>query len=97
MFRIIPSKIVEFKEYYENNKETFTQKRKEYYKDNKEKLKQSSAEKVQCDCDLLHFCIKNENIIKKEYTGYIFDKVNKQNGLFQYTVFLPELKLYSRI
>ena len=37
------------------------------------------------------------NIIDKEYDGYVFDKINRNDGLFQYIVFLPELKLSSRI
>ena len=53
--------------------------------------------KIQCDCDLLHLCVNNEAIMEKEYTGYVFDKINKNNGFFQYVVFLPELKLSSRI
>ena len=56
-----------------------------------------SIRKVQCDCNLLHLCTNNEEIIKKEYDGYVFDKINRNDGLFQYMVFLPELKLSSRI
>jgi hypothetical protein len=33
----------------------------------------------------------------KEYDGYIFDKILRNDGLFQFMVFLPELKLSSRI
>jgi hypothetical protein len=33
----------------------------------------------------------------KEYDGYLFDKINRNDGLFQFVVFLPELKLSSRI
>lgn len=53
--------------------------------------------KVQCDCSLLDTCCNSPEIMDKEYDGYIFDKINKNNGLFQYIVFLPELKLSSRI
>jgi hypothetical protein len=35
--------------------------------------------------------------MEKEYDGYVFDKINRNDGLFQYMVFLPELKLSSRI
>ena len=28
---------------------------------------------------------------------YLFDKINRNDGLYQYIVFLPELKLSSRI
>jgi len=56
-----------------------------------------SIRKVQCDCTLLDLCANNADIIDKEYDGYIFDKINRNDGLFQYIVFLPELKLSSRI
>jgi hypothetical protein len=56
-----------------------------------------SIRKVQCDCNLLNLCVNNENIMEKEYDGYVFDKINRNDGLFQYMVFLPELKLSSRI
>jgi exoribonuclease R len=56
-----------------------------------------SIRKVQCDCTLLDLCANNTDVIDKEYNGYIFDKINRNDGLFQYIVFLPELKLSSRI
>jgi len=56
-----------------------------------------SIRKVQCDCTLLDLCANNTDVIDKEYDGYIFDKINRNDGLFQYIVFLPELKLSSRI
>ena len=56
-----------------------------------------SIRKVQCDCTLLDLCANNSDLIDKEYDGYVFDKINRNDGLFQYIVFLPELKLSSRI
>jgi hypothetical protein len=56
-----------------------------------------SIRKVQCDCTLLDLCANNTDIIDKEYDGYVFDKITRNDGLFQYIVFLPELKLSSRI
>jgi exoribonuclease R len=56
-----------------------------------------SIRKVQCDCSLLDLCHSNPKIMDKEYDGYLFDKINKNDGLYQYVVFLPELKLSSRI
>jgi exoribonuclease R len=56
-----------------------------------------SIRKVQCDCTLLDLCSNNADVLNKEYDGYIFDKINRNDGLFQYIVFLPELKLSSRI
>jgi hypothetical protein len=56
-----------------------------------------SIRKVQCDCTLLDLCHNNPYVMDKEYDGYLFDKINRNDGLYQYIVFLPELKLSSRI
>ena len=56
-----------------------------------------SIKKVQNDCSLLDLCANNIHIMEKEYTGYIFDKIYRNDNLYQYIVFLPELKLSSRI
>jgi hypothetical protein len=56
-----------------------------------------SIRKVQCDCSLLDLCHNNPEVMDKEYDGYLVDKINRNDGLFQFVVFLPELKLSSRI
>lgn len=56
-----------------------------------------SIRKVQCDCNLLDLCSNSPEIMDKIYDGYIFDKILRDDGLSQYIVFLPELKLSSRI
>jgi exoribonuclease R len=56
-----------------------------------------SIRKVQCDCSLLDLCYNSPEIMEKEYDGYLFDKIYRNDGLYQYVVFLPELKLSSRI
>jgi exoribonuclease R len=56
-----------------------------------------SIRKVQCDCTLLDLCANNPETMEKEYDGYVFDKINRNDGLYQYIVFLPDLKLSSRI
>jgi len=56
-----------------------------------------SIRKVQCDCTLLDLCANNPQTLEKEYDGYLFDKINRNDCLYQYIVFLPELKLTSRI
>jgi len=53
--------------------------------------------RVQCDCSLLSECINNPVILDKVYDGYCFDKLVRTDGLYQYIVYLPELKLSSRI
>ena len=56
-----------------------------------------SIRKVQCDCNLLDLCVNKPEIMEKEYDGYIFDKLIRNDGLYQYIIFLPELKLSSKI
>ena len=56
-----------------------------------------SIRKVQCDCSLLDLCNNNPDVMSKDYDGYLFDKLNRNDGLYQYIVFLPDLKLSSRV
>lgn len=56
-----------------------------------------SIRRVQIDCSMLDLCCNNHDIMEKEYNGYLFDKIQRNDGLFQFMVFLPELKLSSRI
>lgn len=56
-----------------------------------------SIRKVQNDCNLLHMCATSPEIMEKNYTGYVFDKIIRNDGLFQYVVYLPELKMASRV
>jgi len=56
-----------------------------------------SIRKVQCDCSLLDLCNNDPSVMEKEYDGYIFDKICRNDALYQYIVFLPELRLTSRI
>jgi hypothetical protein len=53
--------------------------------------------RVQNDCSLLHLCSTNPEIMDKVYDGYTFDKVVRNDALFQYVVYIPELKMVSRI
>jgi exoribonuclease R len=53
--------------------------------------------KVQCDCTLLDLCHNSPTVMETEYDGYLFDKISRSDGLYQFVVFLPELKLSSRI
>jgi exoribonuclease R len=56
-----------------------------------------SIRKVQCECSLLDLCHNNPDVMNKEYDGYLFDKIDRNDGLYQFIVYLPELKLSSRI
>jgi exoribonuclease R len=53
--------------------------------------------KVQTDCSLLELCANHPDIMNKEYDGYVFDKIIRNDCLYQFIVFLPELKMASRI
>ena len=54
-----------------------------------------SIRRVQTECSLLDLC--QHFPLDKEFDGYLFDKEERQDGLFQYNVFLPELKMTSQI
>jgi exoribonuclease R len=56
-----------------------------------------SIRKIQCDCSLLDLCYNNPDVLEKEYDGYLFDKISRNDGLYQFVVYLPELKMTSRI
>ena len=56
-----------------------------------------SIRKIQCDSSLLDLCFNNPVVLEKEYDGYLFDKILRNDGLFQFVVYLPELKMTSRI
>lgn len=53
--------------------------------------------KVQADCNLLDLCYNNPEVVEKLYDGYCFDKLARNDGLYQFIVYLPELKLTSKI
>lgn len=56
-----------------------------------------SIRKIQTDCNVLAKCYNNPEIMEKQYDGVVFDKINKNDGLFSYMVYLKPLKLLSRI
>ena len=56
-----------------------------------------SIRKVQCDSNLLDMCSNQNGIMDEVYNGYLFDKIKRNDGLYQYIIFLPKLKLTSRI
>ena len=56
-----------------------------------------SIRKIQTDCSLLDLCNNNPEIVDKTYQGYVFDKIIRNDGLYQYIVYLPELKMNSRM
>ena len=53
--------------------------------------------RVQVDCNLLSRFYNETALLGKTYTGVVFDKVMKTDGMFGYMVYLQEFKLLSRI
>ena len=53
-----------------------------------------SIRRVQNDCSLLHYCVSKRE--KEDAEGYIFDKIIRNDGLFQYMVYFPKIKMVNR-
>ena len=56
-----------------------------------------SIKKLQNNFSLLHACNNNSDILSILHEGIIFSKENNKDLLFQCMVYLPELKLYSKM
>ncbi len=56
-----------------------------------------SIRKVQNDCSLLNLCSTNKELTKKMLKGFVFDKIQRIDNLFQYLVYIPEIKMINRI
>jgi hypothetical protein len=52
--------------------------------------------KLQSECTLLDLCINNPDKMEKIYESYIID-CYLFNDIYQYTIYIPELKLVSFI
>ena len=53
--------------------------------------------KVQNDSSLLAMCFKQPEKLLKIYDGFVFERIERNDGLFQYLVYLSELKMMNRI
>jgi exoribonuclease R len=58
-----------------------------------------SIKKVQTDCNLLHLCSTTPELLEKIHVGYAFSKKTRsqEQDLDEYSVYLPELKLTTRV
>jgi exoribonuclease R len=56
-----------------------------------------AIKRIQNDCTLLDTCFNNPDILERLHEGYCFDKIVRADGLFQYVVYLHELKLTTRV
>ena len=55
-----------------------------------------SIRKVQNDCSLLNICTTDRDLLEKVHTGFIFDKIIRNDDLYQYMVYFPEFKMVNR-
>ena len=56
-----------------------------------------AIKKVQNNCSLLYTINNNPDLLNKIYKGYVFDKLVRNDGLFQYSVYLAELTIISKL
>lgn len=55
-----------------------------------------SIRKVQNDCALLAMCVTSPEVMEKEYSGFVFEAMERNDGLWLYIVHIPDLKLSSK-
>jgi len=55
-----------------------------------------SIRRVQNDCSLLKICMDDLQVQETVYDGYIFDKLVRNDALYQYMVYLPEINMTNR-
>jgi exoribonuclease R len=55
-----------------------------------------SIRKLQGDCNILQLCCDNPDVLDKKYKGYVFDRIQRTDGLYQYVVYLPDLYMIHR-
>jgi hypothetical protein len=55
-----------------------------------------SIRKVQNDCALLSMCVTRPEVMEKVYAGFVFEAMERNDGLWWYIVYVPELKLSSK-
>ena len=55
-----------------------------------------SVRKVQNDCNLLALCTENKEIFNEIFDGFVFDKIIRNDALFQYMVYLPKINMVNR-
>ena len=56
-----------------------------------------SIRRVQNDCSMLKLCYEDEKIQNTIYKGYIFDKIVRNDGLYQYMVYINDLNMTNRL
>tara|TARA_X000000950_G_scaffold187905_1_gene227268 strand:+ start:1855 stop:3603 length:1749 start_codon:yes stop_codon:yes gene_type:complete len=55
-----------------------------------------SIRKVQNNCSLLNMLTQDKELINKQFYGYMFEKIKRNDNLFQYMVYIEELNMVKR-
>ena len=53
--------------------------------------------KVQVNCNMLNMLSNDKDLLEKEFNGYVFERLKKSDDLYVYMIYIPELKISSRI
>jgi hypothetical protein len=56
-----------------------------------------AVRKVQTDCSLLEMCTTDRELYNVAHKGVVFDKIKRNDGYYQYGVYLYKMKMVSRI
>ena len=56
-----------------------------------------SIRKVQSECYLLNRCNEEPELLENIHTGFIFDKMKRTDLMFQYQVYLPDIKIVKKL
>tara|TARA_E500000331_G_scaffold336391_1_gene363463 strand:- start:437 stop:1075 length:639 start_codon:yes stop_codon:yes gene_type:complete len=56
-----------------------------------------SIRKVQSECYLLHRCNEEPKLLENVHTGFIFDKMQRTDMMFQYQVYLIDIKIVKKL
>ena len=52
--------------------------------------------RVQQDCSLLDLCVKQPDALDQKYMGYVFDSIQRNDDLYQMSVYLPAINMVTR-
>ena len=55
-----------------------------------------SIRRVQSDCSLLNICNNDSSLLTRVYEGYIFNKIQRTDLMYQYQVYLLDIKVTRR-
>jgi len=56
-----------------------------------------AIKKVQNNCNILNEINSNQDLLNRSFKGYLFDKIVRNDGLYQYSVYLENLNFISKL